>query len=132
MLVGKINWWIFFSLFWLGILLTCDLLESMWVHNLQTGWRVKQFSSYMVYSLDLTRVFCSVTGFQFANMPKILYLCKIKCRNYISWYVAPAYPNIYIYIYIYICMYIYLSYFLYCNNCLNFKLFKTDTVLNNV
>ena len=49
----------------------------------------------MVYSSDLTRVFCSVTGFQFANMPKI-YLCK--CRNYVSYYFT--FMNFCIYIYI--------------------------------
>ena len=70
----------------------------------------------MVYSLDLTRVFCSVAGFQFANMPKI-YLCKIKCRNYISYYFN--FMNLYIYI---LNLNIYILHFLYCNNCLNFEL----------
>ena len=63
---------------------------------------MKQFSSYNIYTLDLTRVFCSVTGFQFAYMPKILYLCKIKRRDYISYYFTFMKFCIYIYIYIYI------------------------------
>ena len=49
------------------------------------AWMVKQSFSYLVYSLDSVRVFFSTTGFQFVNLPSILYLCKIKCRN-ISYY----------------------------------------------